>query len=169
MTGKRTSLNLPGSEILNPCRADQVLTKSAALGTIAMKFHHVGIVVENIERSAAQYRQLFGLEPISAVVIDPVQRVNVQFLASHGSTASVELVEPLPGESPARGALKKGGGLNHVCFEVTDIEKSVRQAELEGVLCVCRPVQAAAFDGRRIAFLFYRGIGLVEFVEAVAE
>jgi methylmalonyl-CoA/ethylmalonyl-CoA epimerase len=141
----------------------------SALARVPMRFHHVGVVVESIERSAAQYRQFFGLKPVSGVVTDPAQRVKVQFLASEEGATSVELIEPSPGESPARGALKKGGGLNHVCFEVTDIEGSVRQAELEGVLCICKPVPAAAFDGRRIAFLFYRDIGLVEFVEAAAK
>lgn len=131
-----------------------------------MKFHHVGVVVESIAASAPDYRRFFGLKPASEVVMDPTQRVNVQFFASGEDATSVELVEPLPGSSPARRALEKGGGLNHLCFEVRDIEQSVRHAESQGVVCVCAPVAAAAFDGRRIAFLFYRGIGLVEFVEA---
>ena len=134
-----------------------------------MKFHHVGIVVESIERGAARYQELFGLQAVSGVVTDNTQRVNVQFLASDVGATSVELIEPLPGESPSRRALEKGGGLNHICFEVTDIAEAVRQAESEGVVCVCRPVPAAAFDGRRVAFLFYRGIGLIEFVEAAAQ
>ena len=138
------------------------------LENIPMKFHHVGIVVESIERSAPRYQQFFGLRPVSGVVTDTTQRVNVQFLASEAGATSVELIEPLLGESPSRRALEKGGGLNHLCFEVADITESVRQAESEGVICVCRPVAAAAFDGRRIAFLFYRGIGLIEFVEAAA-
>ena len=138
------------------------------LGKIPMTFHHVGIVVESIERDAPRYQQFFGLRPVSGVVTDTTQRVNVQFLASEGAT-SVELIEPLPGESPSRRALEKGGGLNHLCFEVADINEFVRQAESEGVVCVCQPVPAAAFDGRRIAFLFYRGIGLIEFVEAAAQ
>lgn len=131
-----------------------------------MKFHHVGIVVDSIERSAARYQQFFGFQPVSGVVTDNTQRVNVQFLASEAGATSVELIEPLPGESPARQSLEKGGGLNHLCFEVADIVESVSQAKLEGIVCVCPPVPAAAFGGRRIAFLFYRGIGLVEFVEA---
>jgi methylmalonyl-CoA/ethylmalonyl-CoA epimerase len=133
-----------------------------------MKFHHVGIVVESIERGASRYQQLFGLQPVSGVVTDNTQRVNVQFLASEVGATSVELIEPLPGESPSRRALEKGGGLNHLCFEVADLTEFVRQAESEDVVCVCEPVPAAAFNGRRIAFLFYRGIGLIEFVEAAA-
>jgi len=131
-----------------------------------LKLHHVGIVVQSIAQSAPRYRQLFGLQPVSPVVTDERQRVNVQFLASDADATSVELIEPLPGISPARGALEKGGGLNHLCFEVADIEAMVRHAESDGVVCVCSPVPAAAFDGRRIAFLYYREIGLIEFVEA---
>jgi methylmalonyl-CoA/ethylmalonyl-CoA epimerase len=138
-------------------------------GEMALKFHHVGIVVGSIEESALRYRQLFGLEPVSPVVTDDRQRVNVQFLASEADATSVELIEPLPGESPARRALEKGGGLNHLCFEVVNVAEYVRHAESNGVICVCPPVPAAAFGGRRIAFLFYKGIGLVEFVESAPQ
>jgi methylmalonyl-CoA/ethylmalonyl-CoA epimerase len=134
-----------------------------------MKLHHVGIVVDQIERYRARYGDYFGLKPISGVVMDTTQQVNVQFLAQHKYATSVELIEPLEGDSPVRRALEKGGGLNHLCFEVADIAEAVRQAESNGAKCVRAPVPAAAFDGRRIAFLFYRGIGLIEFVEAAAE
>ena len=131
-----------------------------------MKLHHVGIVVESIERQARRYADFLGLAPVSAVVMDATQKVNVQFLAEKAGETSVELIEPLPGESPVRRALEKGGGLNHLCFEVTDIEEAVRRAEGNGALCVRAPVPAAAFEGRRIAFVFFRGMGLIEFVEA---
>jgi methylmalonyl-CoA/ethylmalonyl-CoA epimerase len=136
---------------------------------IPMTFHHVGVVVESIEESSVQYQRFFGLQPVSDVVVDSTQRVKVQFLASESTATSVELIEPLPGESPARRALEKGGGLNHLCFEVMDIEACIRQAESVGIVCVCQPVRAAAFDGRRVAFLVYRGIGLIEFVEAAVQ
>ena len=134
-----------------------------------MKFHHVGIVVENIEQTARRYSELFGIEPVSPAIADSTQRVIVQFLASEGGATSIELIEPLPGESPARRALQKGGGLNHLCFEVANLDEYTRHAQSKGVICVCPPVPAAAFGGRRIAFLFYKGIGLIEFVEAAAK
>jgi methylmalonyl-CoA epimerase len=133
-----------------------------------LKFHHVGIVVENIEKTAQQYRELFGLQPISAPIADETQRVTVQFLAFQGDATSIELIEPRPGESPSRRALEKGGGLNHLCFEVVNLDEYMLQAQSKGVICVCPPVPAAAFGGRRIAFLYYKGVGLIEFVEAAA-
>lgn len=132
-----------------------------------MKLHHVGIVVKSIEESVPRYCQFFGLRPITELITDDKQRVNVQFLATESGATNVELIEPLPGKSPVRLALEKGGGLNHLCFEVEDVGECMRQAESDGVICVCPPVPAAAFGGRRIAFFLYRGIGLVEFVETV--
>ncbi len=134
-----------------------------------MKFHHVGIVVKSIEESTPRYRQFLGLQPITPLITDEMQRVNVQFLATGADSTTVELIEPLPGKSPARRKLEQGGGLDHLCFEVADLDEYVRHAESEGVLCVCPPVSATAFDGRRVAFLLYHGIGLIEFVEASAK
>jgi methylmalonyl-CoA/ethylmalonyl-CoA epimerase len=131
-----------------------------------MKLHHVGIVVESIERQTQRYQEFLGLAPVSEVVTDVTQKVNVQFLAEKAGETSVELIEPLPGESPVRRALEKGGGLNHLCFEVADVEEAVRGAEAHGAICVRTPVPAAAFDGRRIAFVFFRGMGLIEYAEA---
>lgn len=131
-----------------------------------MRLHHVGIVVDAIDRHRGNYCKFFELEPVSEVVTDSTQHVNVQFLANRSGETSLELIEPLPGASPVRRALEKGETLNHLCFEVQDIERSVAEAKSNGAVCVRTPVPAAAFDGRRIAFVFYRGIGLVEFVEA---
>jgi methylmalonyl-CoA/ethylmalonyl-CoA epimerase len=131
-----------------------------------MRLHHVGIVVDAIDRHRGNYCKFFQLEPVSDVVTDTTQHVNVQFLANESGETSLELIEPLPGPSPVRRALEKGETLNHLCFEVDDIERSVAEATSNGAVCVRTPVPAAAFDGRRIAFVFYRGIGLVEFVEA---
>lgn len=131
-----------------------------------MKLHHVGIVVKSIEESTPRYRQFLGLEPITALITDELQKVNIRFFAAGTDSACVELIEPLPGKSPARRKLEQGGGLDHLCFEVADLAEYVRQAESEGVICVCPPVRATAFGGRRVAFLLYHGIGLIEFVEA---
>ncbi len=135
-----------------------------------MTLHHVGIVVDSIETHAKRYEESFGMKPLTGVILDPIQKVNVQFLGDGaGGRASVELIEPLPGDSPVRRALEKGGGLNHLCYEVPDIDAAVCQAQAQRALCVRTPVPATAFDGRRIAFMFYRGMGLIEFVEAPAK
>ncbi len=130
-----------------------------------MKLHHVGIVVGNIERQAPRCASQFGLRPVSAIIHDPIQKANVQFWADDGGTVSYEFIQPATEDSPVRRALENGGGLAHLCFEVSDIHAAVRDAESQGAIVVCAPVSATAFDHRPIAFLFFRGMGLVEFVQ----
>lgn len=129
-----------------------------------MKLHHVGIAVGNIERQTRRCAGQFGLRPASAIIHDPIQRADVQFW-SDGGPVSFEFIQPAAEDSPVRWALENGGGLAHLCFEVGDIQAAVRDAESQGAIVVCAPVPAAAFDHRPIAFLFFRGMGLVEFVQ----
>lgn len=128
-----------------------------------MKLHHIGIGVGNIERQAPSYAARFGWRPASEIFHDPIQRADVQFWTD--GSVSYEFIQPAGEDSPVRGALKRGGGLAHLCFEVSDIHAAVRDAESQGAIVVCAPVPAVAFDQRPIAFLFFRGLGLVEFVE----
>lgn len=129
-----------------------------------MKLHHVGIVVRNIEDQAPRCAEQFGLHPASTVIYDPIQKAYVQFWADAGAV-SFEFIQPAAEDSPVRKALESGGGLAHLCFEVSDIQAAVRDAENRGAIVVCAPVPATAFEDRHIAFLFFRGMGLVEFVE----
>jgi methylmalonyl-CoA/ethylmalonyl-CoA epimerase len=128
-----------------------------------VKLHHIGIEVGNIERQAARCAARFGWRPASGIVHDPIQRADVQFWTD--GSVNFEFIQPAGEDSPVRKPLKNGGGLAHLCFEVGDIHAAVRDAETQGAIVVCAPVPAVAFDQRPIAFLFFRGLGLVEFVE----
>lgn len=131
-----------------------------------MKLHHAGIVVASIERAAPEYAQRLQLEKRSEVIEDPLQRVKVQFWACPGDATQIELIEPCGPDSPAYAALQKGGGFNHLCYEVRDIVESVEQARRQGAVQTRDILPAAAFGGRRIAFVYYRDLGLIEFLES---
>jgi methylmalonyl-CoA/ethylmalonyl-CoA epimerase len=130
-----------------------------------MKLHHVGIVVEDLDRHGEQYARMLGFVPQTAPIVDPLQKVKVQFWSA-ADQATIELIQPLAPDSPAYKSLAKGGGLNHLGFEVDDVSASVSAAVANGAICTCPAVPATGFGGRQVAFVFYRHIGLVEFVEA---
>jgi methylmalonyl-CoA/ethylmalonyl-CoA epimerase len=132
-----------------------------------MKLHHVGIVVRDLDSWGKAYANSLGLVEDTEVFHDPAQKVRVQFWRDEAS-GLVELIEPAAADSPVWGELKKGGGLNHLCYEVDDIEARVAGAVLGGAILAVSPVPAVAFSGRRVAFLFFPKIGLVEFVEGEA-
>jgi methylmalonyl-CoA/ethylmalonyl-CoA epimerase len=129
-----------------------------------MTLHHVGVVVDDIERHSRCYAQALEMLPRTGIIEDSVQKVRVQFWGAPGQVA-VELIQPTTPDSPAHRALSKGGGLNHLGFHVGDIVECVAKAVADGAVCTCEPVRAAAFGGRRIAFVFYRHMGLIEFIE----
>ncbi|MDR3687969.1 MAG: VOC family protein [Fimbriimonas sp.] len=131
---------------------------------VGMKVDHVGIVVADIDAVADEYAQVLGGVRLGGMVHDPMQKVDIQFLGLPDGSR-IELIRPAGSDSPVAQALAKGGGLNHICYEVPDIERAIREALSTRALCVCPPTPAVAFGGRRVAFLFTKHIGLFEFVE----
>lgn len=130
-----------------------------------MTIDHVGIVVGSLETATAYYTSTFGLRLVRGRIVDSLQDVELQFLEDDAG-ARLELIHPLSQDSPAARALKHGGGLNHICYRVADLESSVRALVVTGAKVVREPLPAVAFDGRRVTFLYTRERELIEFVEA---
>jgi methylmalonyl-CoA/ethylmalonyl-CoA epimerase len=116
-------------------------------------FHHLGIAVHSIRDTAPE------LVPI----LDPIQKVSVAFLEMNG--LSIELIEAAADDSPVSRSLRSGQRLQHVCFEVDDMEEALRSGRLAGFHPMAAPVPAVAFAGRRIAWVFHTVFGLVEILE----
>ncbi len=135
-----------------------------------MKRHHIGWVGRDLERMRRAF-VLEGAEVESGPIEDSLQRVVVQFLREPATGEVWELVAQLPGAagSPLVSRLSRGGGLDHVCFELEPsdgtLEEVLEREVARGGRIVCPPVPAAAF-GRRIAFVYRRSGRVVELVEA---
>jgi methylmalonyl-CoA/ethylmalonyl-CoA epimerase len=134
-----------------------------------MKLHHLGWVGRDLARMRTAFER-DGAQLVSPPIDDPIQRVTVQFLREPATGELWELVVPLDNaaDSPLAGRLGRGGGFDHVCYELDDGDGSLEDrvaAELaRGARIVCEPVHAVAFD-RRIAFVFRRSQRLIELVE----
>jgi methylmalonyl-CoA/ethylmalonyl-CoA epimerase len=119
---------------------------------------HIGYVVADMDRAVRRF------EAEGAIVVipptgDPIQRVSCCLLRTD-EAIDIELVAPLvKGDSPVEARLKRGGGLDHVCYLVDDLDEALA-AEIEsGAVVVCEPTYAVTFD-RDIAFV-HRRSGLV--------
>lgn len=129
-----------------------------------MKLNHIGIVVSNIKDKLKFYENICGpFASTPPIIPDEIQKVNVCFIDV--GKVTLELIEPLNETSPVSNSLRKGGGINHLCFEVENIEEAFRLAKDAGGLIVKEPTSAAAFAGKRIAFVLFKELGLVEFLE----
>jgi methylmalonyl-CoA/ethylmalonyl-CoA epimerase len=96
---------------------------------------------------------------------DPIQKVKVAFLNTPGANVQIELVEPAAEDSPVKAFLEKGGGLHHLCYEVSDCDEMLRIMRQRKGFIVKRPSPAVAFGGRRIAWALTAEKLLLEFVE----
>jgi methylmalonyl-CoA/ethylmalonyl-CoA epimerase len=127
-----------------------------------MELAHLGFVVRDMHRALKRF------EAEGAVVVipptdDPIQRVSCCLIRSDGAV-DIELVAPLvPGDSPIESRLKRGGGLDHVCYLVDDISETLTSELAAGAIVVCEPTHAVTFN-RQIAFVQRRSGLVVEFM-----
>ena len=138
--------------------------------SLGFRLLHVGVAVPSLGPATEALTALFGYRVVSGPFDDPIQKVQVNFLAkSSDDVAEIELIAPIAENSPIRSMLAKdGGGAYHLCFETSDIEGALAHAKKNGCIVVSPPVPAVAFEGRRIAWIYTRSRQLFELVEARA-
>ena len=113
-----------------------------------MKLDHIGIAVKSLD--AAKIYQDLGLK-IDHVEDVKTQGVKTAFLSVGDS--NLELLQPLSADSPvAKFIEKRGEGIHHICFRVTDIESHLARRKKQGYRLIhVAPVPGA--HGCRVAFL----------------
>ena len=116
---------------------------------LALKLHHIGIVVQNINESLREISNFLSFESTSLPTLVGSQKVNICFLKTN--SVYIELIEPADPDSPIISFVKEGGGFHHLCFEVDDIQQEIDKMVENGARLVVAPVKG--FEDRLIAFL----------------
>jgi len=122
------------------------------------RLHHVGYVVASMAGGIRRFSDNGGVLVVGPTE-DPLLGV-VCALIRLPEGVDIELVAPLPGaESPITARLSRGGGLDHLCFWVEDLDAALaRELAADAVLLV-PPTHAVTFDST-VAFV-HRRSGLV--------
>lgn len=109
---------------------------------------HIGIAVRSLE--ATKIYEALGLS-VDHVETVETQKVKTAFLRV--GDANLELLEPAADDSPiARFIEKRGEGIHHLCFRVTNLEEQLARLKGQGYRLVNEtPVPGA--HGCRVAFL----------------
>ncbi len=118
-----------------------------------LRLHHVGYAVREIGPTAETYIGRFGYDAVTGVIHDPLQTALVQFLKLAGDEAYLEFVAPDGPESKLSAAVKRGGGLNHLCYSAGRLEEVIAGLEESGMKLISEPKPGVAFAGRRICWL----------------
>ena len=114
-----------------------------------MKLHHIGIVVENIQKSLGDLIKYLDFESTTMPSLVGSQKVNICFLKTNN--VFLELIEPAEENSPISNFIKKGGGFHHLCFEVDDIHLELEKMKKNGVRIIVDVVKG--FEERLTAFV----------------
>ena len=134
-----------------------------------LRLHHVGMLVDHIENTGKVYSERFGYETKTEVIHDPTQTALVQFFALPQDEVYLEFVSPDGAQSKLSSALERGIRLHHLCYSTDCLEETCAELRRKGMTLIQRPVNAAAFPGRRIAWLMGRDRVLIELVEQGSE
>lgn len=130
----------------------------------AYNLDHVAIAVYDLGSALAEYKRLFGAEPLYRERVE-AQGVEEAMVAVGGSF--IQLLEPLTPDSPVGKFLEhRGEGLHHVALAVADIDAALEYLRAEGARLVDEEPRPGG-RGSRIAFVHPRAFAgtLVELVE----
>lgn len=119
---------------------------------------HIGIAVKSIENSLPYYENVLGLKCYNIEeVVD--QKVRTAFFKL-GQT-KIELLEPTSEESTiAKFIEKKGEGIHHIAYAVSDVAEALAEVEAKGVQLIDKAPRGGA-EGLSIAFLHPKSTGSV--------
>jgi len=114
------------------------------------RIEHVGVVVRDIEASRRLWEGCFGI-PLGGVE-QPAGRPVRLALYPVGESMVELLAGTTPDSKHARMVAEGKGGLNHICFEVENIEEALAELKAKGVPLIDQ-VPRIGHAGCRIAFI----------------
>jgi methylmalonyl-CoA/ethylmalonyl-CoA epimerase len=116
----------------------------------AKGIHHLGVAVEDLDEAVETYQRVFGAELERR---DMVEAQGVEAAAMRVGHSRVELVASLGDDTPVGKFLtKRGPGMHHVAYEVTDLRRELADLAEQGVEVIDEEPHRGLF-GLEVAFI----------------
>jgi methylmalonyl-CoA/ethylmalonyl-CoA epimerase len=134
------------------------------------RIDHVGIACRSLAEKITFYESVFGLRLVSEEVNEEqgVREAMLQVTASAVGMSCVQLLEPLGPDTPVgRFLARRGEGIHHIGYGVTDITAALASIGASGVRLLDRRPRHGSM-GASVAFLHPADAGgvLTELVQA---
>jgi len=116
----------------------------------ARGIHHLGVAVDDLDTALLTYERLFGAKVEHRATVDAqgVRAASVRIGA-----ARVELLEPLGADTPVgRFLVKRGPGMHHVAYEVSDLRATLAELAQAGADLIDTAPRPGLF-GLEVAFV----------------
>ena len=125
--------------------------RSVSLARVeARGIHHLGVAVVDLDEALGTYERLFGAEVEHRATVED-QGVRAASLRIGGGR--VELLEPLGEDSPVgRFLAKRGPGMHHVAYEVSDLRATLAELASAGADLI-DPEPREGLFGLEVAFV----------------
>lgn len=142
-------------------------SRNGGFAGLVRKLDHVCVAVPSIDAALGLYRDTLGFEVTKDIIMEERQ-LRIAFIKVGES--EIELIEPTSKDSTVTRFLeRRGPGLHHVCFQVTDIRAAMEELRARGAQLVDEEPRAGAVG--LVAFLhpeFGQGV-LLEMNEPFVE
>jgi len=128
------------------------------------RIDHVGVAVEDLDAAIKLYSDSLGMPLAHRETVDS-QGVEAALLDV--GEGHIELLRPLGEDTPVgKFIAKKGGGMHHVAYAVSDIDTTLAELKKAGMELIDEQPRTGIRDSR-VAFLHPRSTGgvLTEIVE----
>ena len=114
------------------------------------KIDHIGIAVKNLDSQVKYYSEILGLECSG---IEEVAEQKVRVAMFPVGEVRIELLEPSSPDSPiARFLEKKGEGIHHIAYQVSDLKGQLTRLEEKEIQLIDREPREGT-GAHKIAFL----------------
>lgn len=114
------------------------------------KIEHIGIAIDNMDEAILTYERLLNTK---CYKVEEVESENVKTAFFKIGDSKIELLEATNPESPiAKYIAKRGKGMHHIAFDVSDIEAEIKRLEELGFQLIQKSPKNGA-DNKLIAFL----------------
>ena len=122
------------------------------------RIDHIGVAVEDLNAALSLYEGAFGMPVVHR---ETVEEQGVEAVLLDVGDGHVELLSPLGPDTPVGKFLaKKGPGLHHVAYAVTDIEAALSELSGQGIELIDSEPRTGIRDSR-VAFVHPRSTGSV--------
>ena len=131
-----------------------------------LKVEHIGIAVKELATSVPLFEKLLNTACYKTEPVE-TEQVNTAFFKK-GET-KIELLESAAADGViAKFIDKKGEGIHHIAFEVTDIKAEMQRLQSEGFILLNETPKAGA-DNKLVCFLHPKGTNgvLIELCQSI--
>jgi len=131
------------------------------------KIEHIGIAVKSIDSSTSLFAKLFAKKAYKREEVLSEGVITEFFQLGDNK---IELLEATHAESPiAKFIEKKGEGIHHIAFEVSDIVAEMKRLKEEGFILLSEEPKKGA-DNKLVCFLHPKSTNgvLIELCQSIA-